>query len=406
MGAVALFRRTVARSEPPADTGRLKIEAAIADALAYRLRQGDLTPWQLPIVAACRGLIADTVAQLPLVAVRDGVARPDQPAVLRRPDPTEPRWLTLHRAVNNLTGAGRTWLRPVAWDAAGWPTAVEVLDPDLVTGEWHALTGRLSCAWYDGRPHRCYVDSVRADALWLDIPAGHRVHRDDQLVWIPWETTYRNDPGRGPLHACWPAVEYLAALWQMAGSFWEFGAPAFAIEVAQRLSAGQAQELKDQARISWHRSHEPAVLDGDAKLRPLGLTAEQSQLVQSIDLANAEVARAFRVTPSLVNVAAGDSLTYSTTAGLFGLWKRTGLAPYLTRLEGGFTDLVPYGTAARFDTDELDRADFQARATGYQAALAGAPWMTADEVRGREGLSGPAPAAATPAPDLPAGAPT
>ena len=83
------------------------------------------TVWQLPAVVAGHGLIADTVGQLRLVAVRGGTAR-HQPPLLRQPDPAEPRWLTLHRLVMNMTRHGVAYLWVTARDTANVPVAVSV----------------------------------------------------------------------------------------------------------------------------------------------------------------------------------------------------------------------------------------------------------------------------------------
>jgi phage portal protein BeeE len=121
-------------------------------------------------------------------------------------------------------------------------------------------------------------------------------------------------------------------------------------------------------------------------MAPVGSSAVESQLMESIAMANAEVARAFSVMPSLVNVAGGDSLTYSTTEGEYQKWLSVGLGPYLTRIEGAWSDMTPYGQVCRFDTAALTRADFATRANAYAVALNYQPWITPDEVRDREGL--------------------
>src|SRR5207344_1721670 len=127
--------------------------------------------------------------------------------------------------------------------------------------------------------------------------------------------------------------------------------------------------------------HEPTVIDNGATIAPVGSNAVDSQLVESMSWANAEVARSFGVMPSIVNVAGGDSLTYSTTEGEFTKWRAIGLGAYLTRIEGAFTDLMWHGTVAEFDTVTLIRADLATQGNYFTQALAGQPWLTQDEVR-------------------------
>lgn len=323
-----------------------------------------MSPWELPIVVACRELVADTVAQLPMVAYRGRVPRPDQPAIVVRPDPFEPRWQSLHRLVNNLTGWGYVWLVPTAYYAGtDTPAAVRVVDANRATGTFDT-TGRL-------------VD------VWLD---GNRLEPGTGAIWVPWRVTAAGTLGVSPMADCWRAVEYLAALYDMAGSFWESGFPSIAVLVKQALNPTQALELKNQVMGSWGRRHEPAVIDRDGTLAPIGTNALEAQLVESVGWANAEVARAFGVMPSLVNVPSSDSLTYSTTEGEFGRWLKLGLGAYLTRIEAAFTDLVPYGTEVRFDTAELLRTDTAARFAAYAVGIEHG-FLTADEVRGHEGYA-------------------
>jgi len=180
----------------------------------------------------------------------------------------------------------------------------------------------------------------------------------------------------------------------MAGSFWRAGYPSLVVRVKQRLQPGQATQIKSQLIASMAGRHEPGVIDMDGDIGAIGSSAVEAQLVESIAAGNAEIARAFRMPPSLINVASGGSLTYSTVEGEFRKWLATGLGPYLNRIESAFDDMTPRGQRTRFDTTELLRADLQARVTAYATTLA-AGWMTVDEIRDLEGLD-PLDPAATP----------
>lgn len=348
---------------PPAPLGSDRIGAAIAEVIAQRVWP-EFDPWALPVVVACRRLLADTVAQLPLVAYRGRRPMAVQPELVRRPNPLEPRWLTWHRAVNQLTRYGHCWLRVTDHDTAGRVAGIRVVDAADGAPTWDPETGDLDTVWING------------DEL---VPGL-------DVMWVPYNVERRSSTGESPLEGCWPAVEDLARLWRMAGSFWETGYPSIALTVAHRLQPAQAAELKGQFIASLGGRHAPAVLDNDAKLETIGASALEAQLVESLAAGNAELARAFLMPPSLVNVASGDSLTYATTEGEFRRWLATGLGAYLTRLEAAVDDLSPPGQTNRFDTSALLRSDFQARADAYATALAGGAWLTPDEVRDREGL--------------------
>ena len=376
-------RARVVETRTPTPAPLTAIEQAIADAVGTRSRFGDLTPFDLPIVAACRQLVADTVGQLPLVNYRGGLPTPEQPPIVVRPDPFEPRWQSLHRLVMNLTGPGYVWLVPTSFYADGvTPASIRVVDAPEAAGTFDTA-GRLEVVHWQGERYS-------------PGPGG--------VVWIPWRVERVGTLGVGPIGTCWQAIERLAALWQMAGSFWESGFPSLALMIEQALTLTQRQEAKAEMVAAFARSHEPAVIDRNGRLEPIGSNAVESQLVESIEMANSEVARAFGVMPSLVNVRAGDSLTYSTTEAEFSKWLKLGLGAYLMRIEAGFSDLRPYGQTVEADTKALLRTDMGARYAGYSVALG--RWMTLDEVHAAESMV-PVPAGTFPdQPASPQSAPT
>lgn len=369
-------RRQIARAEA-------HLIELIDEATQRRLTGVGMSPWELPIVVACRRLVADTIGQLPLVTLRHRLPLQNQPPVTSRPDPNEPRWLTFARVVDNLTGWGHVWVVPTAWDASGWPVACRVHDAAAGAPVFDATTGDLVSVSIAGRRYDPGPDGV---------------------IWVPFEVPRRGHAGQSPIARCWRAVEYLAALYDMAGSFWMAGFPSVAIQVGARLNDDDTKALKAQVLSAWARRHEPAVIDNGAQLASVGSSAVESQLVESIAVANAEVARAFSVMPSLVNVAGGDSLTYSTTEGEYSKWLAVGLGPYLTRIEAAWSDMTPWGQVCRFETAVLTRADLGTRVAAYATALGGQPWLTPDEVRDREGMPPMPlpPPVALPAPGVPA----
>jgi len=363
MGRRSAARAAAAEVRAAADGNLGAIERIIADARARRERLGDLSPFELPIVVACRQLVADTVAQLPLVNFRGNLPTAEQPPIVIRPDPWEPRWQTMHRLVMNLTGPGYVWLIPTAFYADGvTPAAVRVVDAAEAAGTFDP----------SGRLERIIWQGIRYDPG----PTG--------AVWIPWRVERVGTLGTGPIGSCMQAVEYLAALWQMAGSFWEAGFPSIALVIEGALSTTQKREAKDEMLAAFARRHEPAVVDRGGRLEPIGSNAVDSQLVESIEVANAEVARAFAVMPSLVNVRVGDSLTYATTEAELSKWLKLGLGAYLMRIEAGFSELRPLGQHVRADSSALLRTDLSARYGAYSVALG--RWLTVDEVRAAESL--------------------
>jgi hypothetical protein len=368
-------RRVLARSEAPsadelgvgATAGPVDpLTQLVNDAVSKRLYGQEITPWELPAVVACRNAYASALRQLPISAMRGDRERPDQPTVYTQPDPDEPRGRTLERIAYQLTGPGYCWLWPtIPAPAGGFVGAVRLLDAEQAyVTESDAY----------GRPTKV------VDMAGIEHVPGQTIFR------IGNAQRNASELGTSPIGQCWRAVEFLCALYGMAGSFWEAGFPSIAMMVEHRLTGAQADELKSRLLGAWSRRHEPAVIDNGATLAPVGSSATESQLVESIEIANAEIARAFGVPASIVNIASGGSLTYSTTEGEKRAWIAGELGGYLSRVEEAFSMLGPHGTDARLKTEEWLRGDPLTRAQVWTTALAGAPFMTVDEVRNHEHL--------------------
>lgn len=364
-------RRQAARAAAEAETqalvaGNERIGRLIEQYLEQRTGVGDISPWELPIVVACRRTIAETISPLGLLSYRDSYPVPNQPPVLARPDPDETLRQTLARFIDNLTGSGYVWLHPSVWYTDGWPAVVRVVDAARATAEFDP-DGRMRTIWYLGESYE----------------PGHL--REGGMVHVPYAQPLAGELGRSPFADAWRILEHLAGLWQMAGSFWEAGFPSLAITIQQAMTAPQRRELKAELLDAWSRGHEPAVVDRGGTITPVGSSAVEAQLVESIGAMNAEVTRLVGLAPSMVNVQSAGSLTYSTAEGELSRWLKLGAAGYLARIEDAFGYATPLGQQCRVDTGELLRTDQAARAAWYTAGLTGG-WLTIDEVRGAEGL--------------------
>lgn len=344
---------------------------------ARAIIDGDMDPEKLPIVIACRTLIADTVAQCPQYAYVNGLPRPDQPAILSRPDPHELRFVTMSRLINNLTGRhGYVWLLPTASYADGWPAAVQVIDASDAAGVFDPTGRRLVDVYYCGERYEPGPDGI---------------------MWLPNHVP--DTPGRlgcSPLSDCHRAITWFAALYQMAGSYWEAGFPSVAYIVEQSLNKTTRDEVKAELTAAWRRSHEPTVVDRGGRFEALGSSAVEAQLVESIETANTEIARAYGVMPSLVNVRAGDSLTYATSAAELAKWIKLGLGGYLARVDAAFGEFTPHGTVVRSDVSALLRGDVEQRVAFYEAGIRDKWLDPVIDVRPAEGLP-PLPGADRPA---------
>lgn len=362
MVVVMLLRRRRWRADPAEPFGALPgVDAQLTQAQAWRALTMPVT--SLPAVVAARTLIADTIGQLTLVALRGGQPVPQQSPLVRRPDPTEPTWLTWHRLGMALTGPGHAWVLVTSWDTADRPSTVRVLDPATVEPAYDELGRPVEVTWY-GRTYR--------------VPS--------EVVHIPNVVADGDELGRSPLQLCGAALAQVVSVYGFRASYYdESGVPSVKITVPHRLTTQQSNDERDRYVASRAGRSLPVVVSGGADVQPFLATARDAQLSEAVDAGTAEVARVYRIPPSLLNAPSGDSLTYATVVDEFRRWLTLGLQAYLMRIEQAFSELLPRGQSARFDVSELARSAPEQRWDGYATALAGAPWLTVDEVRAAEG---------------------
>jgi HK97 family phage portal protein len=147
-----------------------------------------------------------------------------------------------------------------------------------------------------------------------------------------------------------------------------------------------------------------AVVTGEVKWQSVAMPLSDAEFIATQQLSTAQVCRVMRVPLWMVGAAISDSsLTYSTVAEQSSAFIKFSLGPWLRLIESALTAneaLFPVpGTYARFDLDGLLRAEPEARAAFYTAALDPQHgWMTRAEVRALEDLPAePNPQEAVPA---------
>jgi HK97 family phage portal protein len=338
------------------------IEAQIDAYVADRLESLDI--YALPTVVAGRTLTADVVATMPLVA-HSGLTRIRPiPALLKRPDPREPYRVTLEKMVNQLSRHGVCWFRIFDTGADGWPLAIRVVDRPRVAWELTSTGDEVSRVWIDG------VATPLSSVRYI---------------------SFRSDPGppgTSPLNDVQDVLEHLVEIYRFASSYYDVTAatPPYALKHPQR----QTRKQSDEFMVEWdnaRRRRRPAFLSGGVELETFQPTsAADAMLLDAVNYLDAVAARVMLIPPSLLNVEAHSSLTYSTTLDELRRWLTLSLMPgYLSRIEAAFTDLLPRGQTATFDTSMLLRMDFASRVSTYAQSIAAGIHTTA-EVRALEGL--------------------
>ncbi len=170
--------------------------------------------------------------------------------------------------------------------------------------------------------------------------------------------------------------------------------PNIAIEVPRILNDKQRQELVkgwNATKGGLEEAHKVAVLAGGAKLTPFTINAKDSQLLETRQFENREIALWVGIPPHKV----GDSskASYNSLEQENKDYLDSGLDPWLVRWEDESWDKLmteadkrTEAYEARFNRKMLVRANMNDRSNYYQKATGNKAWMLVDEVREEEDL--------------------
>ena len=199
--------------------------------------------------------------------------------------------------------------------------------------------------------------------------------------------------GLSPVAQQREALGYASALARHGQEFMASGArPSGVLYVAP---GPQADEQMENLKVGWESRHSSAgkvaLLTGDVKFEPVSMPLADAEFIAQRELSTSEICRIFRVPPWMIGAKTGDSLTYSTVSEQARAFVTYSLRPLLVFVEQalGASVLFPEGQRLypAFDLDGLLRADPQARAATYTAALDPVTgWMSRAEVRELEDL--------------------
>lgn len=134
----------------------------------------------------------------------------------------------------------------------------------------------------------------------------------------------------------------------------------------------------------------PLLLEGGLTAKRIGLTAQESQYIESRHYQLADVARIFRIPEVLLGISQGKSATYASAEQFFLAYVKHTLTPWCQRIEQSIhRDLLAPSEAGEFfakhDLDSLTRADLQTRYSAHAAGIQ-AGFLTRNEARGMENL--------------------
>lgn len=324
------------------------------------------TALQLGAVYACTRLLADSVASLPMDAYRRrGSIREElspMPSLVRQPSTNWNNFEWVFQVVTSLALRGNSINVITKRDVLEYPTEVEPLHPDQVRIDFDERSGRIT---YD-------VGGTR-------IPNHDILHiRRFVLPGCPIGLSPIQQARMGIGLSI--AAERFGARW-----FGQAATPSSVLETDQNLTEEAAKHLQKQWISSHGGKRHPAVLSGGVKWRPIEVTPDESQFLQTRQFQRGEIAMMFGVPPHMIgDTAKSTSWGSGIEQQSIGFVTYT-LRPWLSCIETALSSLLPRGQFVRFNVDGLLRGDQKARYDSYTAAR-NAGWMSVNEIRSYEDM--------------------
>lgn len=324
----------------------------------------------VPAVQCAIRLISEAAASLDVKVMKagaDGEAEDkDHPvSILLKDQPNE--WSSFYDLIRDLVATaltndkgGLAWVNRVGDDIR----EIVRYEPAYYTVTYSA----------DGRSEPSFEINNRA------IEIGNIIH-------------LRSPFSRSPLSLALDAINVAKLMEKHAGALFKNGArPSGVIEFEKGLGDEGLKKMK----AGWKAAHEgadnagkTAILWDGAKFRAMTLNSTDAQFLELRTFQIVEIARAFRVPPSML---------YDLTRATWSNAEQMGreflvytLEPWLKSLEGAlrralFTPDERKLYRVVFDRDDLTRADIVQRATAY-SSLISARVFNPNEIRGWEGAA-------------------
>jgi HK97 family phage portal protein len=318
------------------------------------------TALEVSTVLSCVSLLADSVAALPLRAVRYVGDRTEQlpvPRWLSNPGPTLTGYELIHMIVSSLALHGNAYV--FVDFRNGLPASLTPLHPDNVNVTITAGQRTYSVA---GRP----------------VPADNMMH-------LRWFTPPQAAKGISPIHTQRTTIGLALAMDRhLAQWYGEGGTPSSVLETDTEMSVEAAKVLQATWESQHRRRRRPAVLAGGLKWKAVSQSAADMELNATREAQIAEIARIFRIPAHMIG-SKGPSQTYQNIEQAGVQFVTYTLLPWLRRIEEAFSELATRPTIVRFDTSEFLRADTINRYRAHQLGISSG-FLTPNEARAVEGL--------------------
>lgn len=343
----------------------------------------DATALSIATVFASVRVLSESVASLPLRLYRktpqgriEAIDHPLHYLLSVAPNDETTAFTLWEVVVKSLALTGNAYVE-IERDGAGNPTGLWPLNPRQ-TRPIRLSSGRLAYETSDGTPSS----------------DQRRTILSQNLLHVPLFPSFDGITGLSPLDLARQTLGEAISVQKLGARFFRnFSTPSVAIELAEQVDS----KTKDLMRDQWEQlqsgsnSHRVAILDQGATVKPISISPEQAQFLETRRFTREQVAALYRVPVHMV----GDNqkLSNASAEQLNLSFIVDSLRPYLSRIEAEIVRKLlkpqpgqPAEFMAQFDVSERLRGDTAAATTYYRTAIQFG-WMNPNEVRRVEGMN-------------------
>jgi HK97 family phage portal protein len=328
----------------------------------------------IPAVYACVKVLAESIASLPLIVYQSAQAGRERAKNFSL-------YNLLHRSPNiRMTSFELRELMVGHLCLRGNSYSYVERDAGSVVGIWPLHPDRMTIDTRNGS----FVYKYQSDGAEL-------TYKPDDILHIKGLGS-DGIQGYSPLSLC-------KDTWGSAKASSDYSANYFLNDASPggilRHPGKMGQDAHDNLKHAWEagfkgqgNKHKVAILEGGMEWQAIGVTPQDSQMIESMKFSVVEIARIFRVPLNLIGDV--DRATYNNILEMNRSFLTHSLRPWLSRIEQAMERILL--TEAEKDhftiehlTADLLRADTKDRFESYQIAL-GAGFMSQNEVRKLENL--------------------
>jgi HK97 family phage portal protein len=148
-------------------------------------------------------------------------------------------------------------------------------------------------------------------------------------------------------------------------------------------------ESLDRANVGSGNAYRPLLLENGLNVTPIGLTAQESQYIESRNYQLSDIARIFRIPEVMLGISGSKSATFAAASEFFGAYSKNVIQPWCVRFEQTAERdlLLPSETEYFFkhNLSALLRADKKTRYETHEVGIRGG-FLSRQEARVDEEL--------------------